>query len=217
MYAVSDAATALPLKRQFPGVGLWPLLIAVQAIELLWVIFTYRRRRQHRRQRRPHSFGLVPYSHSVGSALALAGGAWLGTFAAGRGCCSKAHVGTQHGGRSHDSFERAFGSGGGPSPITGCAGLCAGAGSPRHPSGDRATGSGHRPLRPRHARRGPRTEATVRSRPRRQSAPMAVENPTGAGACALSYPPSLRSLRWAFPTCGSPAGYRLHSVVAIPH
>jgi hypothetical protein len=41
MYAISHAATALALKRQFPTALLWPLLICVQAIELLWVAFVY--------------------------------------------------------------------------------------------------------------------------------------------------------------------------------
>lgn len=35
MYAISHAATALILKRRYPSVGLWPLLVAVQAVELL--------------------------------------------------------------------------------------------------------------------------------------------------------------------------------------
>jgi hypothetical protein len=73
VYAVTHAVTALPLKRQFPRIGLWPLLIAVQAIEILWVIFTYTGiehiviidGRLH--------LGFLPYSHSLVSTIALAG------------------------------------------------------------------------------------------------------------------------------------------------
>lgn len=38
MYAITHAATALLLKRRFPQAGLRPLLLSVQAVELLWVI-----------------------------------------------------------------------------------------------------------------------------------------------------------------------------------
>ena len=43
MYAISHAATVLALKRRWPAAGLWPLLLSVQAIELLWVVLVYRR------------------------------------------------------------------------------------------------------------------------------------------------------------------------------
>ena len=77
MYAVSHAATALPLKRQYPRVGLWPLLIAVQAIELLWVIFTYIGVEHIVVSDGRIHLGFLPYSHSVGSTLAVAGVAWI--------------------------------------------------------------------------------------------------------------------------------------------
>jgi hypothetical protein len=41
MYAISHAATALVLKHRYPAVAWWTLLVAVQAAELLWVVFTY--------------------------------------------------------------------------------------------------------------------------------------------------------------------------------
>jgi hypothetical protein len=55
---------------------LWPLLIAVQAIELLWVVFTYTGI-EHIviSDGRIHP-GFLPYSHSVGSTVALAAATW---------------------------------------------------------------------------------------------------------------------------------------------
>ena len=77
MYAVSHAATALPIKRRFPQAGLWTLLIAVQAIELLWVVFTYAGIEHIVVSGERIHLGFLPYSHSVGSTLALAGVVWL--------------------------------------------------------------------------------------------------------------------------------------------
>jgi hypothetical protein len=76
MYAVSHAATALPLTRQAPRAGLWTLLIAVQAIELLWVIFTYTGLEHIDIIDGRIHLGFLPYSHSVGSALMFAAVAW---------------------------------------------------------------------------------------------------------------------------------------------
>jgi hypothetical protein len=41
MYAIAHASTALILTRRFRVRSLWPLLVGVQAIELLWVVFVY--------------------------------------------------------------------------------------------------------------------------------------------------------------------------------
>ena len=41
MYAITHASTALILKQRFRVRPLWPLLVSVQAIELLWVVFVY--------------------------------------------------------------------------------------------------------------------------------------------------------------------------------
>ncbi len=76
MYAVSHAATALPIQRRFPQVGLWPLLIAVQAIELVWVVFTYTGIEHIVFSDGRIHLGYLPYSHSVASTLALAAVAW---------------------------------------------------------------------------------------------------------------------------------------------
>lgn len=77
MYAVSHAATALPIKRLAPQASLWALLVAVQAIELLWVVFTYTGIEHIVVSGGRIHLGFLPYSHSVGSTLALAGGVWL--------------------------------------------------------------------------------------------------------------------------------------------
>ena len=37
MFAISHAATALAIKRRYRNVGLWRLLVAVQAVELWWL------------------------------------------------------------------------------------------------------------------------------------------------------------------------------------
>ena len=72
MYAISHAATALILKRRYPSVGLWPLLIAVQAVELLWVAFTYLGVEHIEVSGGDVHLGFLPYSHSVFTGVALA-------------------------------------------------------------------------------------------------------------------------------------------------
>jgi hypothetical protein len=72
MYAITHAASALPIQRLFPRVGLWPLLIGAQAIELLWVLFTYTGIEHITVSGSRIHLGFLPYSHSVGSTLALA-------------------------------------------------------------------------------------------------------------------------------------------------
>lgn len=71
-YAITHASTALALKRKFPRVGLWPLLISVQLVELLWILFTYLGIEHS--QITPDAIHLdyLPYSHSVGTGLLLA-------------------------------------------------------------------------------------------------------------------------------------------------
>ena len=75
-YAITHASTALALKRKFPRVGLWPLLISVQLVELLWILFTYLGIEHS--QITPDAIHLdyLPYSHSVGTGLLLAALAW---------------------------------------------------------------------------------------------------------------------------------------------
>jgi hypothetical protein len=77
MYAITHAATALVVKKRFPSAPMWPLLVSVQAIELLWVVFvsvgiehvSYTPDTVH--------LDFLPYSHSVGSTAVIALMAWL--------------------------------------------------------------------------------------------------------------------------------------------
>lgn len=72
MYAISHAATALALKRRYPRVPLWPLLLSVQAIELVWVVLTLTGV-EHVSVVDAHvALDFLPYSHSVLSTAALA-------------------------------------------------------------------------------------------------------------------------------------------------
>lgn len=72
MYAISHAATALVLKRRYPTAPLWPLLVSVQAVELLWVLFTYLGIEHIEVVDGKLTLGFLPYSHSVGSGVAVA-------------------------------------------------------------------------------------------------------------------------------------------------
>jgi hypothetical protein len=65
------------LKRKYPRVGLWPLLISVQLIELLWVLFTYLGIEHPRIEPNAIHLDFLPYSHSVFTPVALALIAWL--------------------------------------------------------------------------------------------------------------------------------------------
>ena len=73
MYAITHASAALVLKRKFPRVGLWPLLISVQLVELLWIGFTYLSIEHFRVTPDAIHLDFLPYSHSVftGGLLAL--------------------------------------------------------------------------------------------------------------------------------------------------
>ncbi|MGE5801713.1 MAG: metal-dependent hydrolase [Gemmatimonadota bacterium] len=82
MFAVDHAATALLLKRRYPSVPLAPILIAVQAMELGWVLLNYlgiERTTTDAVVRSVSNIHLayMPYSHSVATALAAAALAWL--------------------------------------------------------------------------------------------------------------------------------------------
>jgi hypothetical protein len=72
MFAISHAATALLLKRRYPSAGLWALLFAVQAVELLWVILTYLGIEHIEVAGGTLHLGFLPYSHSVFTGVALA-------------------------------------------------------------------------------------------------------------------------------------------------
>jgi hypothetical protein len=64
------------LKRKYPRVGLWPLLISVQIVELLWIVFTYLGIEHARISADSVRLDFLPYSHSIGTGLLLAALAW---------------------------------------------------------------------------------------------------------------------------------------------
>jgi membrane-bound metal-dependent hydrolase YbcI (DUF457 family) len=77
VYAITHASAALVLKRKYPRVGLWPLLISVQLVELLWVVFTYLGIEHARVTPDAIHLDFLPYSHSVFTGALLAALAWL--------------------------------------------------------------------------------------------------------------------------------------------
>lgn len=77
MYAITHASAALVLKRKYSRVGLWPLLISVQLVELLWVVFTYLGIEHARVTPDAIHLDFLPYSHSVFTGALLAALAWL--------------------------------------------------------------------------------------------------------------------------------------------
>jgi membrane-bound metal-dependent hydrolase YbcI (DUF457 family) len=81
MFAVDHAATALLLKRRYPSLPMVPLLLAVQAMELTWVVFNYLGVERTTTERVVRSVADIhlesmPYSHSVATALGAALIAW---------------------------------------------------------------------------------------------------------------------------------------------
>jgi hypothetical protein len=80
LYAITHAATALVIKKGYPQAPMWPLLISVQLVELLWVAFTLTGL-EHFTVADDHvHLDFLPFSHSVGTAVALA--AIIGSIAA---------------------------------------------------------------------------------------------------------------------------------------
>lgn len=82
MFAVDHAATALLLKRRYPTVSIVPMLVAVQAMELAWVLLNYLGVERTTTERSVRSvadlhLAYMPYSHSVATALGAAVLAWV--------------------------------------------------------------------------------------------------------------------------------------------
>jgi hypothetical protein len=82
MNAINHAATALLLKKRWPGLPVIPALISVQLIELLWVFLNLAGVEVTTiappgRTLDDIHLSYMPYSHSVGSVLVIAGLAWL--------------------------------------------------------------------------------------------------------------------------------------------
>jgi hypothetical protein len=76
LYAITHAATALVIKKDYPKAPMWPLLISVQLVELLWVAFTLTGL-EHFTVTDDHvHLDFLPFSHSVGTAVVLAAITW---------------------------------------------------------------------------------------------------------------------------------------------
>src|SRR5262245_6154177 len=82
MFAVDHAATALLIKRRFPSVSLAPMLLAVQAMELAWVVLNYLGVERTSTETSVRSvadihLAYMPFSHSAATAAGAALVAWL--------------------------------------------------------------------------------------------------------------------------------------------
>jgi hypothetical protein len=82
MFAIDHAATALLVKRRYPSVPMAPLLVAVQAMELAWVVLNYLGVERTTTEATVRSvadihLAYMPFSHSVGTAVGAAVLAWL--------------------------------------------------------------------------------------------------------------------------------------------
>ncbi len=82
MFAVDHAATALLLKRRYPSVPMVWLLLAVQAMELAWVVLNYLGIERTSTEPIVRSvadihLAVMPFSHSVVTAWGAAVIAWL--------------------------------------------------------------------------------------------------------------------------------------------
>jgi hypothetical protein len=82
VFAVDHAATALLLRRRYPTVPMVPLLLAVQAMELAWVLLNFLGVERTTTEPVVRSvadihLAYMPYSHSVATGLGAALLAWL--------------------------------------------------------------------------------------------------------------------------------------------
>jgi hypothetical protein len=89
MFAINHAATALLIKRRYRDVPLAPIVISVQAMELLWVALNYSGVERTTTEPVVRYVGdihlaYMPFSHSVATMLGAAAAAWLLASAAGR-------------------------------------------------------------------------------------------------------------------------------------
>jgi membrane-bound metal-dependent hydrolase YbcI (DUF457 family) len=89
MFAINHAATALLIKRRYPAVPLVPILISVQAMELLWVALNYLGIERTTTEPIVRYVGdihlaYMPFSHSVVTMLAVAIAVWVLASAADR-------------------------------------------------------------------------------------------------------------------------------------
>lgn len=76
MYAINHAATALVFKKRYPSAPLFGLLVAVQFVEVLWVILNYLGIERTSVEGGATRLASMPYSHSVLMMLVWALAAW---------------------------------------------------------------------------------------------------------------------------------------------
>ena len=81
MFAINHAAAALLIKRRYPAVPIVPILIAVQGMELLWVVLNYLGIERTSTEPVVRYVGdihlaYMPYSHSIATMLGAAALAW---------------------------------------------------------------------------------------------------------------------------------------------
>jgi hypothetical protein len=82
MFAINHAATALLIRRRYPDVSLVPILISVQAMELVWVVLNYLGIERTTTESVVRYVGdihleFMPYSHSVATMVGVALLAWV--------------------------------------------------------------------------------------------------------------------------------------------
>ena len=81
MFAINHAATSLLIHRRYPDVPFVPILLSVQAMELLWVVLNYVGVERTTTEPVVRYVGdihlaFMPYSHSVVTMLSAGGLAW---------------------------------------------------------------------------------------------------------------------------------------------
>jgi hypothetical protein len=82
MFAINHAATALLIRRRYPEVPLVPVLVSVQAMEMLWVVLNYLGIERTTTESVVRYVGdihleFMPYSHSVATMVGAAILAWV--------------------------------------------------------------------------------------------------------------------------------------------
>jgi hypothetical protein len=71
MYAISHAASALLIKKRYPTVPIWPILVSVQLVELLWCVLVWAGIERVSFHDHHASLDFLPYSHSIATGVGL--------------------------------------------------------------------------------------------------------------------------------------------------
>ena len=82
MFAIDHAATALLIKRRFPKLPIWVMLISVQLMEFVWVALNLLGVERTTTEPKVTSvsdihLSYMPYSHSVATMLGVSVAAWI--------------------------------------------------------------------------------------------------------------------------------------------